>query len=116
MNGIAEILCSLRGEMSLREVENVTSVSRSYLSRVENGLRKPSAEVLSKLADCYGVDPLFLYGAAGLLKDAPEEKTLSDLAAVVNAGGRLSSEQVKLLRLVAESMLSDAEGKDPSRL
>ena len=114
MNGIAEILRSLRGEMSLREVENVTSVSRSYLSRVENGLRKPSAEVLSKLADCYGVDPLFLYKAAGLLPQS-EGDALSDIAALVNAGGKLSSEQVKLLRFVAESMLRDSL-KDPTNI
>ena len=112
MNEIGSVLRSLRGAMSLREVEKLTSVSRSYISRVENGLRNPSADVLLKLADCYGVDPLFLYKAAGLLP-AEDGDALSDIAAVVNAGRNLSSEQVKLLRLVAESMLRDSL-KDPT--
>lgn len=62
MNAFGDYLRSLRGERSLREVQNQTGISHTYLSTLEKGVdprtnkaRKPSNDVLSKLALFYGI-------------------------------------------------------------
>lgn len=50
---------------STRDVDNLSKVSQSYISMIENGNRKPSAIVLKKLAPVYKVDYLDLYEKAG---------------------------------------------------
>lgn len=51
--------------LTTREVYELSKVSNSYLSLVENGHRRASAVVLKKLAPVYGVDYLDLYVKAG---------------------------------------------------
>lgn len=60
--------------LSTREVYELSKVSNSYLSLVENGHRRASAVVLKKLAPVYGVDYLDLYTKAGYADLAEYEK------------------------------------------
>ena len=60
--------------LSTREVYELSKVSNSYLSLVENGHRRASAVVLKKLAPVYGVDYLDLYVKAGYADLAKEEQ------------------------------------------
>ncbi len=52
-------------QLSLRQVAEQTGISNPYLSQIERGLRKPSAEVLQQLARALRIsaDQLHLYGA-----------------------------------------------------
>lgn len=61
-------------DLSTREVYELSKVSNSYLSLVENGHRRASAVVLKKLAYVYGVDYLDLYVKAGYADLAEYEK------------------------------------------
>ena len=61
--------------LSTREVYELSKVSNSYLSLVENGHRRASAVVLKKLAPVYGVDYLDLYVKAGYADLAEYEKS-----------------------------------------
>lgn len=61
--------------LSTREVYELSKVSNSYLSLVENGHRRASAVVLKKLAPVYNVDYLDLYVKAGYADLAEYEKT-----------------------------------------
>ena len=61
--------------LSTREVYELSKVSNSYLSLVENGRRRASAVVLKKLAPVYGVDYLDLYVKAGYADLAEYEKS-----------------------------------------
>ena len=63
--------------LSTREVYELSKVSNSYLSLVENGHRRASAVVLKKLAPVYGVDYLELYIKAGYA-DLAEKEKISD--------------------------------------
>ena len=55
--------------LTLREVEERSSVSNSYLSQVENGhIRQPSPHVLQKLAEAYGVAYEHLMMRAGYIR------------------------------------------------
>ena len=54
-------------KVSLRELARVAGVSNPYLSQVERGLRKPSAEILSSIARGLSISAETLYEQAGIL-------------------------------------------------
>ena len=64
-------------EVSIRELARAAGVSNPYISQIERGLRKPSAEVLSQLARALEVSAETLYVQAGYLSDtnAPNHTT-----------------------------------------
>ena len=61
-------------KLSTREVYELSGVSNSYLSLVENGHRRASAVVLKKLAPIYNINYLSLYEKAGYI-DLIEDET-----------------------------------------
>ena len=63
---IGELLRSLRGGRTLRQVEVDTGVSNAYLCNLEGGLKRPGIRTLSKLADYYQVPLQELLQTAGL--------------------------------------------------
>jgi transcriptional regulator with XRE-family HTH domain len=54
-------------QVSLRELARTAGVSNPYLSQVERGLRKPSAEILSQIARGLKISAETLYEQAGIL-------------------------------------------------
>lgn len=61
-------------KLALRAVENITGISNAYLSQLENDkIKKPSADILHKLATTYNLDFNHLLHIAGLV-----EKTTKD--------------------------------------
>ena len=54
-------------ELSLRELAARTNVSNPYLSQIERGLHKPSADVLKNLASALKISAETMYAQAGLL-------------------------------------------------
>lgn len=56
-------------EVSLRQLAERTGVSNPYLSQIERGLRKPSAEVLAQIANGLRVSAEVLYMRAGILEE-----------------------------------------------
>jgi transcriptional regulator with XRE-family HTH domain len=70
-------------ELSLRQLAEQAGVSNPYLSQVERGLRKPSAEVLNKIAAALQISAEHLYVQAGLLDEAsaPVAQTLAAIKA-----------------------------------
>lgn len=68
MKTLGELLKFGRGALTLREVEDTTGVSNAYLSQLENDkIKKPSANVLYKLATLYGMTIEGLLQAAGIV-------------------------------------------------
>ncbi|MGF1646269.1 MAG: helix-turn-helix domain-containing protein [Kineosporiaceae bacterium] len=57
-------------QLSLRQLATRAGVSNPYLSQVERGLRRPSADVLQQLARALQISSSALYTRAGLLDDA----------------------------------------------
>ena len=79
VENFGEYLRTLRLEKrySLREVEELSGVSNSYLGLIERGQRPvPGADILKKLAPVYDVPARDLLSAAGYLKD--EDISLSE--------------------------------------
>ena len=57
-------------QYSLRQLAQAAGVSNPYLSQIERGLRKPSAEILQQLAKALEISAETLYVRAGLLDGA----------------------------------------------
>ena len=58
-------------QVSLRQLSQLAGVSNPYLSQIERGLRKPSAEVLGQIAKGLRMSAEVLYMRAGLLEQRP---------------------------------------------
>jgi len=59
--------------VSVRQLAEKAGVSNPYLSQIERGLRKPSADVLQQIAKALRVSAEVLYVRAGILE--PSEKS-----------------------------------------
>ncbi len=58
--------------LSLRKLSEQAGISNPYLSQIERGLRKPSAEILQSIAKGLRISAETLYERAGLLDERPE--------------------------------------------
>src|SRR5215207_9572017 len=67
-------------KISLRQLADRAGVSNPYLSQIERGLRKPSAEVLQQLASALRVSTPAMYLRAGLLDDKEGQGVLAAIA------------------------------------
>ncbi|MEU7756211.1 helix-turn-helix domain-containing protein [Micromonospora sp. NPDC049171] len=67
-------------KISLRQLAEQAGVSNPYLSQIERGLRKPSAEVLQQLASALRVSTPAMYLRAGLLDDKEGHGVLAAIA------------------------------------
>ena len=65
------------GHLSLRKLSELAGISNPYLSQIERGLRKPSAEILQQIARALEISAETLYVRAGIL----EEREGADLVA-----------------------------------
>jgi transcriptional regulator with XRE-family HTH domain len=67
-------------KISLRQLADRAGVSNPYLSQIERGLRKPSAEVLQQLASALRVSTPAMYLRAGLLDGEGQQGVLAAIA------------------------------------
>ena len=67
--------------ISLRQLAEQAGVSNPYLSQIERGLRKPSAEVLAQIAGALRVSTPLMYLRAGLLDGRDGPGVLTAIAA-----------------------------------
>ena len=63
--------------ISLRKLSELAGISNPYLSQIERGLRKPSAEILQSIARGLQISAETLYVRAGIL-DEHEETDLAE--------------------------------------
>jgi len=87
--------------LSLRQLADAAGVSNPYLSQIERGLRKPSAEILQQLAKALRISAETLYVQAGML-DARERDELEVPAAIL-ADPSINERQKQVLIQIYES-------------
>ena len=80
--------------LSLRNLAKLAGVSNPYLSQIERGLRKPSAEILQAIAKALEISSETLYVKAGILE---EREPADDLEAVIARDPHLTGEQRQVL-------------------
>jgi transcriptional regulator with XRE-family HTH domain len=88
------------GQLSLRKLSELAGVSNPYLSQIERGLRKPSAEILQQIARALEISSETLYVRAGIL-DEPTEGV--DVVREIRRDPHINEEQKKSLVRIYES-------------
>ncbi|HAI64764.1 MAG TPA: transcriptional regulator [Acidimicrobiaceae bacterium] len=94
-----------QAELSVRKLADLAGVSNPYLSQIERGLKRPSAEILQQIARALEVSAESLYVRAGILDEEPE----ADLIAAIRAQDDLTHDQKQVLIQVYESFLAQNE-------
>jgi transcriptional regulator with XRE-family HTH domain len=86
--------------LSLRQLADIAKISNPYLSQIERGLHKPSADVLKNLAAALKISAETMYAQAGLLDGTAGERTAAGAPPVEDAirgDARLSEDQKQTL-------------------
>jgi transcriptional regulator with XRE-family HTH domain len=93
-------------QVSLRQLAKLAGVSNPYLSQVERGLRKPSAEILQQIAKALRISAESLYVQAGILEEQPGD---GDVATAIRRDSRLSERHKQVLLEIYESFCNEGE-------
>lgn len=96
MGGLGEYIRQQRrtAEYSLRQLADLAGVSNPYLSQIERGLRRPSAEILQQIAKALRISAETLYVQAGILDDVEGDR---EVEAAVLADRGLTERQKRVL-------------------
>jgi len=92
-------------EYSLRQLATAAGVSNPYLSQIERGLKKPSAEILQQIAKALRISAETLYVRAGFLEDRGGS---SDVVAAILTDPAIGDRHKRVLIDIYESFRSGA--------
>jgi len=90
-------------QKSIRDLARSAGVSNPYLSQIERGIRRPSADILQQIARALEISAETLYVRAGILDGSPPEA--SSVPEAINNDERLSGEQKQSLLSVYRSFV-----------
>ena len=96
--------------LSLRRLSELAGISNPYLSQIERGLRRPSAEILQQIARALRISAETLYVQAGIL-ERPTGDT--DLSQHIFADQHLTEEQRQALMRIYLSFRRENEDLVP---
>jgi transcriptional regulator with XRE-family HTH domain len=102
----------VQAQLSLRQLSEQAGVSNPYLSQIERGLRKPSADVLQQIARALRISAEQLYVRAGIL--SPEDGVGGSVELAVLGDTRLSERQKQSLLDVYQSFLATNAEDEPT--
>jgi len=108
---VGEFIRSQRrlADLSLRQLSALAQVSNPYLSQIERGIHKPSAEVLKGIADALHISAETLYARAGLLNENDGDgHDVPTVEQAIKMDQGLTTEQKKALLRVYKSFLGSA--------
>ena len=88
------------GHLSLRKLSEMAGISNPYLSQIERGLRKPSAEILQQIARALEISSETLYVRAGILEERTGD---SDVLDEIRRDPKINEDQKKTLIRIYES-------------
>ena len=113
VNTIGEYIRQQReqAKISLRQLAQAAGVSNPYLSQVERGLRRPSAEILQQIARGLRISAEALYVQAGILEDRPAD---SGVRSAVLADQSLTERQKQILLEIYESFRTESADQAPA--
>ncbi|HSM01163.1 MAG TPA: helix-turn-helix transcriptional regulator [Acidimicrobiia bacterium] len=97
-----------RSAISIRKLAERAGISNPYLSQIERGLRKPSAEILKRIAKGLSVSAESLYERAGLLED----RDAPDVEDAIGSDPELSERQKQALTQIYRSFVSSPDEED----
>jgi len=97
-------------QLSLRQLSEAAGISNPYISQIERGLKKPSAEILQALAKALRISAESLYVRAGILEERADvgQAPSAGVADAILADPRLSNRQRGVLLDVYESFVGES--------
>ena len=107
LGSVGELIADRRraAELTLRQLADLTGVSNPYLSQIERGLRRPSAEVLQQLSKALRVSAESLYVRAGILD--PEDHPTSTVETAVLSDTSITERHKQVLLDVYRSFVAE---------
>jgi transcriptional regulator with XRE-family HTH domain len=108
MNSIGDYIRQQREQarISLRQLAEQAGVSNPYLSQIERGLRKPSADILQQIAKGLRISAEALYVQAGILEDRPGD---SGVRSALLTDPQLTERQKQVLIEIYESFRQESQ-------
>jgi transcriptional regulator with XRE-family HTH domain len=100
-----------QAKISLRQLAQQAGVSNPYLSQIERGLRKPSADILQQIAKGLRISAEALYVQAGILEDRPGE---SGVRSALLTDPQLTERQKQVLIEIYESFRKESQPSSPT--
>ena len=109
LGSLGEFIAAQRrtAHLSLRQLAEQTGISNPYLSQIERGLRKPSAEVLLRLSKALRVSAETLYVRAGILNPDDHPGTSVEMAMLADTA--ITERQKRVLMDVYTSFVKENE-------
>jgi transcriptional regulator with XRE-family HTH domain len=101
-----------QAKISLRQLAQAAGVSNPYLSQIERGLRRPSADILQQIARGLRISAEALYVQAGFLEDRPPGSGVHD---AVLTDPELTERQKQMLLEVYESFRKETAADNRDR-
>jgi transcriptional regulator with XRE-family HTH domain len=107
LGSLGEFIAGQRraAQLSLRQLAAQTGISNPYLSQIERGVRKPSAEVLQQLAKALRISAETLYVRAGILD--PDDHPATSVEMAVLADAAITERQKRVLIDVYTSFVKE---------
>jgi transcriptional regulator with XRE-family HTH domain len=94
--------------MSVRKLADVAGVSNPYLSQIERGIRRPSAEILQQLAEALRISVESLYVRAGFLRSEDQDRPA--VLEAIKQDPLLTADQKQALENVYRSFIGARSG------
>ena len=91
--------------LSMRQLAEIAKISNPYLSQVERGLYKPSADVLKSIANALHMSAETMYAQAGLLDDSADDESHHGVEHAVKLDPRLSVDQKEAIIRIYRSFI-----------
>jgi transcriptional regulator with XRE-family HTH domain len=99
-------------QISLRQLAKLAGVSNPYLSQIERGLRKPSAEILQQIAKGLRISAEQLYLQAGILEHRPGSSEL--IQAILADPGLTERQKTVLIEIYQSFYRENRVAQDPA--
>src|SRR4029078_3344365 len=112
VNSIGEYIREQReqAKISMRQLAQSAGVANPYLSQIERGLRKPSADILQQIAKGLRISAEALYVQAGILEDRP---SYAGVRSALLPDPQLSERQKQVLMEIYESFRRENTAAEP---
>lgn len=94
--------------ISLRQLARLANVSNPYLSQIERGLRKPSAEILQQIAKALRISAEALYVQAGILEERDAD---TDVPGAILRDEWVNERQKQVLLEIYDSFRKENDGQ-----
>ena len=98
-----------RANLSLRRLADRAGISNPYLSQIERGIRKPSAQILKQLSRALSISAETLYSRAGLIEDGANPPTVVE---AIEADERLTPRQKQVLLEMYRTLIETSSEKE----